>query len=65
MVARPVGDLPSYHGDAARSDAAPSLTAVARLVPVDSPLLGKRTDLLLEGPRVARLLIELPIGLGD
>src|ERR1700687_425015 len=30
-----------------------------------SPYLCEGTDLLLEGPRVARLLIELPIGVGD
>jgi hypothetical protein len=30
-----------------------------------SPYLSEGTDLLLEGPRVARLLIELPIGFGD
>ncbi len=30
-----------------------------------SPLLRERTDLVLEGPRVARLLIQRPIGFGD
>src|SRR5712692_11240388 len=30
-----------------------------------SPFLPKRTDLVLEGPRIARLLVQLPIRLGD
>src|SRR5260370_39429506 len=30
-----------------------------------SPFFAEGADLLLEGPRVARLLIELPVGLGD
>src|SRR4030081_178198 len=42
-----------------------SLISSVAVLLARSPLLSKWADFMLEGPGIARLLIELPVGFGD
>src|SRR5258707_1407035 len=46
-------------------NAASSQDKLSSIAPLLLPLLAERPDFMLEGPGVARLLIELPIGFRD